>query len=56
MGTTVKIIGSGSTGNGYVVSSCGSAIFLELGCRTELYYEEVIGKGVSVGGCLASHR
>jgi len=54
--TTIHIISSSSSANGYILESGGQALVLELGCKTSDYYNILIRKGGLVAGCLASHR
>lgn len=56
MGSTIKIVNSNSSGNGYIIQSNQEAIFLELGCRTHEYFNKIMEDKPCVGGCIASHR
>jgi phosphoribosyl 1,2-cyclic phosphodiesterase len=56
--TTIKVIGSSSRGNGYIVESENQILLLELGCKyndfmQSLNFEEALTK---VKGCLVSHK
>jgi len=54
----IKVVGSSSEGNGYLIESSGKVLILELGCTLSDYlescnYDEGMKK---VCGCLVSHR
>lgn len=52
---TLKIVGSGSKGNSYIIETSNESLILELGCK----WNEVLGmlnyKIENVGGCLVTH-
>ncbi len=54
----LKVIGSSSSGNGYIVECENEILIIELGCRWEDYLKSLnYDKGLSkVCGCIVSHR
>lgn len=52
----IHVIGSGSTGNGYIIESNGKKLIVELGCKWKFYLEALKYDIESVEGALASHR
>lgn len=54
----VTVVGSGSSGNGYLIESNDEILVLELGCDLHSYLEALdYDKGMAkVCGCLVSHR
>lgn len=54
--TTIHVINSNSSSNGYILESGGQSLILELGCRMMDYVEHLNTEGlISVRGCIASH-
>ena len=53
--TTIKICGSSSQGNGYIIESGGQALILEVGCRMMDYTWEIGDAFNTIKGCIASH-
>lgn len=55
--TDIHIIGSSSSGNGYVIKSGAQALIVELGCKMMSYYDKFMMEDMpKMGGCIASHR
>lgn len=55
--TTINIVSSSSSANGYIIESHGQALVVELGCKTMDYYNKFMMEEMpKVGGCIASHR
>ena len=52
----IHVIGSGSTGNGYIIESNGKKLIVELGCKWKFYLEALKYDIENVEGALASHR
>lgn len=53
--TTIKIISSSSSANGYILESGGQALILELGCRMMDYILKIKDAFITISGCCASH-
>lgn len=51
----LKIIGSSSSGNGYIIDDGNDVIILELGCRREEYAEALNHDISRARACLVSH-
>ena len=51
----IHIIGSGSTGNGYIIESNGKKLIVELGCSFKDVLKKLDYDLSSVAGCLVSH-
>lgn len=54
MGTSVKVINTGSTGNGYLLRSDNQILIVELGLKM-MEYTLNMEDFASVRGCVASH-
>ena len=52
---TIKVIGSSSKGNSYVITSNGHNLIVELGCNFKEVLKAVDYDLASVAGCLVSH-
>ena len=52
----IHIIGSGSTGNGYIIESNGKKLIVELGCNFKEVLKAVEYDLSSVAGALCTHR
>ena len=52
----IHIIGSGSTGNGYIIESNGKKLIVELGCSFKEVLTAIDWRVENVAGCLVSHR
>jgi len=52
----LKVISSGSSGNGYVIESCGRYLILELGCNFDEYIRNTEYSTSNIVACLVSHR
>lgn len=50
--TTIKVIGSSSAGNGYIVESGNKALIIELGCKYSNYYDTT---RLDMIGAICSH-
>ena len=53
---TIKVIGSSSKGNSYVITSNGHHLIVELGCACNKVLAAIDWRVEKVAGCLASHR
>ena len=53
---TIKVIGSSSKGNSYVITSNGHHLIVELGCAFKEVLAAINWRVENVAGCLASHR
>ena len=53
---TIKVIGSSSKGNSYVITSNGHHLIVELGCAFKEVLAAIDWRVEKVAGCLASHR
>lgn len=56
MGTSIKVVGTGSSGNGYILQSNNQCLIIELGCKFSDYVEQLKDNFGNVGGVIASHR
>lgn len=52
----IHVIGSGSTGNSYIIESDGKKLIVELGCAFKEVLAAIDWRVEKVAGCLASHR
>lgn len=52
----IHVIGSGSTGNGYIIESNGKKLIVELGCKWKFYLEAMKYDIANVEGALVSHK
>ena len=53
---TIKVIGSSSKGNSYVITSNGHHLIVELGCAFKEVLTAIDWRVENVAGCLVSHR
>ena len=53
---TIKVIGSSSKGNSYVITSNGHHLIVELGCAFKEVLAAIDWRVEKVAGCLVSHR
>ena len=53
---TIKVIGSSSKGNSYVITSNGHHLIVELGCAFKEVLAAIDWSVEKVAGCLVSHR
>ena len=53
---TIKVIGSSSKGDSYVITSNGHHLIVELGCAFKEVLAAIDWRVEKVAGCLASHR
>ena len=56
MGTSIKVVGTGSSENGYILQSDNQCLIIELGCKFSDYVEQLKDNFGNVGGVIASHR
>lgn len=52
---TLKVVGSGSKGNTYIIEAGGEHLLLDLGCKWSDILEGLNHKIGNVGGCLVTH-
>lgn len=52
---TLTILGSGSSGNGYLLQTSKGTLILELGCKWDEVLRMLDYKIDKVGGCLVTH-
>lgn len=53
--TTIKVIGSSSKANGYIITSNNAQLIVELGCDFNKYLEALNYDTMLVSGCISSH-
>ena len=53
---TIKVIGSSSKGNSYVITSNGHHLIVELGCAFKEVLAAIDWRVEKVAGCLVGHR
>lgn len=56
MGTSIKVVNSGSSGNGFILQSDNKILIVEIGCRFSDYVEQLKENFRNVAACLCSHR
>lgn len=56
MGTSIKVVNSGSSGNGFILQSDNENLIVEIGCRFSDYVEQLKENLGNVGGVIVSHR
>lgn len=52
----LKVLGSGSSGNGYIIDGNKEALIMELGCKFDEYLKALDYDMSKVVGCVVSHR
>lgn len=52
----LKTIGSGSSGNGYIIEGDDEALIMELGCKFDDYVKALNYDTKKIMGCIVSHR